>query len=115
MTDNILTSLEYVPIIKRYELTNKEWKAVTFPPNRESYRDIPQDAVLHESVLSRLTAKPDLGYRPGNNNGDNSASCLTASALELITEEKMKDGMGREVVQEVVHQEFHKMYKFKSV
>ncbi|KAK0629537.1 hypothetical protein B0T17DRAFT_491225 [Bombardia bombarda] len=66
--------LERFPFITRWELENNEWKYVRFPLNGGNTRDIPPDAVLHESLLWRL--RNDEGYHPTNNHGGNSAPCL---------------------------------------
>lgn len=45
-----------------------------FPLNKGSTRDIPKDAVLHESLLWRLTH--DDKYCPVNNHGGRQLPCL---------------------------------------
>ena len=50
------------------------WVDVLYPPNRGNARDIPRDAVLHESVLWRL--EHDKSYLPKNNHGLGEAPCL---------------------------------------
>lgn len=66
--------IEWLPIITRWELEGADWKNVRFPLNKGASRDIPKDAVLHESVLWRL--KNDPTYCPGNNHGGRLPPCL---------------------------------------
>lgn len=68
------TGTEWLPIITRWELQENEWKNVRFPLNKGSARDIPCDAVLHESVLWRL--QHDSSYNPQNNHGGWLPPCL---------------------------------------
>lgn len=63
-----------LPIITRWELLNNKWEKKRFPLNMGSYRDIPSDAVIHESLLYRLKNVPD--YCPGNNHGGSLPPCL---------------------------------------
>lgn len=63
-----------LPIITRWELEGNEWERVRFPLNKGSYRDIPRDAVLHNSLIHRLRNVPN--YSPGNNHGGSLAPCL---------------------------------------
>ncbi|KAK3395059.1 hypothetical protein B0H63DRAFT_408362 [Podospora didyma] len=66
--------MEWLPAIKRWELEGDTWRNVRFPLNKGNTRDIPPDAVLHESLLWRLLNIPS--YRPTNNHGGQSAPCL---------------------------------------
>ncbi|KAK5651914.1 hypothetical protein OQA88_11573 [Cercophora sp. LCS_1] len=66
---------EWFPFITRWELEGDDWVNVRFPLNRGATRDIPPDAVLHESLISRLRDET-LSYRPTNNHGGKSAPCL---------------------------------------
>ncbi|KAI0911395.1 hypothetical protein F4823DRAFT_586321 [Ustulina deusta] len=66
--------MEVLPIITRWELEKNIWVHVRFPLNNGAPRDIPPDAVLHESLIWRL--KNDPSYSPKNNNGGHSPSCL---------------------------------------
>ncbi|KAJ5157388.1 uncharacterized protein N7482_008488 [Penicillium canariense] len=66
--------LEILPFITRWELMGNEWKKVRFPLNRGSYRDIPRDAKLHDSLKHRL--ENDKEYIPGNNHGDQTEPCF---------------------------------------
>ena len=63
-----------IPIITRWELKGNEWERVRFPLNKGAYRDIPRDAVLHQSLVNRL--RNVHGYNPGNNHGGWLAPCL---------------------------------------
>ncbi|KAI2623300.1 hypothetical protein GGR54DRAFT_46782 [Hypoxylon sp. NC1633] len=68
--------MEWLPIITRWELehTTNEWKNVRFPLNGGATRDIPDDAVLHESLVWRL--HNDDCYHPPNNHGGDLPPCL---------------------------------------
>ncbi|CAI6096052.1 unnamed protein product [Clonostachys chloroleuca] len=66
--------MEYLPIITRWELTQKGWVDVRFPLNMGSTRDIPPDAVMHQSLVWRLNN--DESYSPPNNHGDDLPPCL---------------------------------------
>ncbi|EXF79853.1 hypothetical protein CFIO01_08310 [Colletotrichum fioriniae PJ7] len=66
--------MEWLPFITRWELEDSGWENVRFPLNKGSTRDIPKDAVLHESVLWRL--KNDAKYCPQNNHGGRLLPCL---------------------------------------
>ncbi|KAM7186234.1 Uncharacterized alpha/beta hydrolase domain (DUF2235) domain containing protein [Rhypophila sp. PSN 637] len=66
--------LEYLPIITRLEFEKDEWVNVRFPLNKASTRDIPKEAVFHESLLYRLANDPD--YVPRNNHGGDTGPCL---------------------------------------
>ncbi|KAI0110078.1 hypothetical protein F4814DRAFT_461239 [Daldinia grandis] len=68
--------LEWLPLITRWELFHRhnEWRNIRFPLNAGSTRDIPPDAVLHESLLWRL--KNEVSYQPQNNHGGRLPPCL---------------------------------------
>ncbi|KAG8158242.1 hypothetical protein KVR01_012003 [Diaporthe batatas] len=66
--------MEWLPIIKRWELELHGWENVRFPLNKGNTRDIPKDAVLHESLLWRLLN--DDKYCPRNNHGGRELPCL---------------------------------------
>ncbi|XXH00293.1 hypothetical protein Hte_006635 [Hypoxylon texense] len=66
--------MEWLPLITRWELENNEWRNVRFPLNKGATRDIPPDAVLHESLLWRLRNNPY--YHPPNNHGGILPPCL---------------------------------------
>ncbi|KAI1431533.1 hypothetical protein GGR50DRAFT_699864 [Xylaria sp. CBS 124048] len=66
--------MEYLPFITRWELEKNVWVHTRFPLNAGNSRDIPKDAVLHESLIWRL--KNDEKYRPTNNHGGRLLPCL---------------------------------------
>ncbi|KAF6823767.1 sporulation associated protein [Colletotrichum plurivorum] len=66
--------MEWLPIITRWELEDSGWKNVRFPLNGGATRDIPRDAVLHDSLIWRL--ENDKTYCPGNNHGGRLPPCL---------------------------------------
>ncbi|KAK4185631.1 hypothetical protein QBC35DRAFT_503211 [Podospora australis] len=61
--------LEYLPIIKRWELVNGQWENIRFPLNAGANRDIPHNSWLHESLRLRLEEE-HAAYEPKNNHGD---------------------------------------------
>jgi hypothetical protein len=65
---------EIFPFISRWEIVHDKWTKVRFPLNNGSYRDIPRDAKLHQSLLYRL--KELKTYAPKNNHGDKLEPCL---------------------------------------
>ncbi|KAF4123829.1 Uncharacterized alpha/beta hydrolase domain (DUF2235) [Geosmithia morbida] len=66
--------MEWLPFITRWEMEDNVWVNIRFPLNKGSSRDIPRDAVLHESVLWRLQNDPQ--YNPPNNHGGTGDPCL---------------------------------------
>ncbi|KAF8540123.1 hypothetical protein BDD12DRAFT_777466 [Trichophaea hybrida] len=56
--------LEVLPIFKRLELEGGKWVPTYWPPNLGSTRDLPSNAVLHQSVIERINAAN--GYNPKN-------------------------------------------------
>jgi hypothetical protein len=62
-------------LIKRWEFVDNEWQFIRFPLNKGNTRDIPRDALLHQSLILRLD-NPKLAYSPTNNHGENEAPCL---------------------------------------
>ncbi|OHE92823.1 hypothetical protein CORC01_11901 [Colletotrichum orchidophilum] len=68
--------LEFCPLIKRWELDDKNggWALTTFPLNGGGPRDIPRNAILHESLHRRLHNDDD--YQPQNNHGNLKEACL---------------------------------------
>ncbi|KAI8623542.1 hypothetical protein F5Y19DRAFT_371434 [Xylariaceae sp. FL1651] len=80
--------MEYLPTITRWELEKNSWVHVRFPLNGGGSRDIPRDAVLHESLLWRL--RNDATYCPSNNHGGRLPPCLkhknTVASVEPILE-----------------------------
>ncbi|KAI0403470.1 hypothetical protein F4802DRAFT_571534 [Xylaria palmicola] len=65
--------MEMLPIT-RWELVGNTWHQVRYLPNNGASRDIPRDAILHESLIWRL--KNDPKYNPKNNHGEGSHPCL---------------------------------------
>lgn len=65
---------EWFPFITRWELEKNTWVNTRFPLNGGGPRDIPRDAVLHESILWRMQNDPK--YVPKNNHGGRQAPCL---------------------------------------
>ena len=62
LTDRVL--IEWLPIFKRLELIQGQWKPLYFPPNMCDTRDIPDGADMHPSVTARM--KTVKGYHPKN-------------------------------------------------
>lgn len=95
---------EWFPFITRWELEKNEWVNVRFPLNGGATRDIPPDAVLHESLLWRL--RSDDSYQPPNNHGDKFLPCLKhegkVADVEIVRES------------EGVEDEDHRTYTFTS-
>ncbi|KAL0932875.1 sporulation associated protein [Colletotrichum truncatum] len=95
--------LEYFPLIQRWELTHggsfwsrlqfwkkqesnahPKWDWVRFPLNKGATRDIPEDAILHQSLFLKLEEgrKQELQgkrvtYNPQNNHGGSGEPCLS--------------------------------------
>lgn len=65
---------EILPTITRWELVNNKWEIKRFPLNNGGCRDIPEDAVLHHSLIERL--KNISNYSPRNNHGGSLPPCL---------------------------------------
>ncbi|KAI1196470.1 hypothetical protein F5X97DRAFT_208716 [Nemania serpens] len=80
--------MEVLPFITRWELEKNIWVHVRFPLNNGNSRDIPRDAVLHESLIWRL--KNDPTYCPRNNHGGRLPPCLkhrgTVAAVKEVNE-----------------------------
>jgi uncharacterized protein (DUF2235 family) len=94
--------MEFLPIITRWELDGDKWKNVRFPLNKGAYRDIPKDAVLHESLINRLRNIP--AYCPENNHGGALEPCLKHKGV--VTQfELVPDTSGRTDLR-------HQVYKF---
>ncbi|KAK1655013.1 hypothetical protein BDP81DRAFT_300268, partial [Colletotrichum phormii] len=68
--------LEICPLIKRWELDDesKQWEICQWPLNKGGARDIPRNAILHESLHRRL--HNDKHYQPQNNHGNLKEACL---------------------------------------
>lgn len=94
LATTVLTEPEFLPAITRWELEGDVWKNVRFPLNGGNTRDIPADAVLHESLLWRLRNDPT--YCPPNNHGGRSAPCLKHEGripdVEFYNQHEEKDG-----------------------
>ncbi|POR35033.1 Uncharacterized protein TPAR_04774 [Tolypocladium paradoxum] len=71
---SMLMPTEWFPLITRWELVGNVWVNVRFPLNKGDTRDVPTDAVLHESLLWRL--HNDSSYQPSNNHGGVLPPCL---------------------------------------
>lgn len=56
--------LEWVPIRRMDLQEDGSWKAISWPLPKGEVRDIPDDALIHGSVIKRMEA--DSTYRPGN-------------------------------------------------
>lgn len=56
--------MEYLPFRRMDLQEDGTWKSITWPLPKGEVRDIPEDAVIHTSVLRRMEADPK--YRPGN-------------------------------------------------
>ncbi|TGJ82174.1 hypothetical protein E0Z10_g6591 [Xylaria hypoxylon] len=80
--------MEVLPTITRWELEKNAWVHVRFPLNAGASRDIPRDAVLHESLIWRL--KNNAAYSPSNNHGGSENGCLkhkgTVASLAEVNE-----------------------------
>jgi hypothetical protein len=56
--------MEYLPFRRMDLQPDGSWKSITWPLPKGEVRDVPDDVVVHGSVLRRL--KHDEDYRPGN-------------------------------------------------
>jgi hypothetical protein len=65
-----------------------DWAYIAWPLNGGSARDIPDGALLHDSLRKRLTSKKHSNYRPSNNRGDDSPPCLVPDKFVLKQEDK---------------------------
>ena len=59
-----MSSVEYLPIAKRWEYRNGKWENVRLPLNAGGRRDIPPGAIFHSTVVARL--RSDASYKPLN-------------------------------------------------
>ncbi|RFU32258.1 hypothetical protein B7463_g4076, partial [Scytalidium lignicola] len=86
--------MEYLPLITRWELTQNGsiWVNVRFPLNKGAPRDIPRDAVLHESLIWRLSNDPS--YCPKNNHGDDLPPCLKSQRGQIGGFKKLIESQG---------------------
>ncbi|KAK5988422.1 hypothetical protein PT974_12576 [Cladobotryum mycophilum] len=94
--------MEYLPLITRWELVENKWVNVRFPLNGGASRDIPRDAVLHDSVIWRLRNDPT--YVPSNNHGDNLPTCLHAKGCK--PDDLFKKEVGIEAESDPNHQTY---------
>ncbi|RYP46413.1 hypothetical protein DL768_007380 [Monosporascus sp. mg162] len=62
-------------VMARYELESGKWVKRYFPLNAGSPRDIPRDAMIHQSLIDRIS-NAALAYCPQNNHGGKSKPCL---------------------------------------
>ncbi|RYP43577.1 hypothetical protein DL770_011572 [Monosporascus sp. CRB-9-2] len=62
-------------VMARYELESGKWVKRYFPLNAGDPRDIPRDAIVHQSLIDRIS-NAALAYRPQNNHGGKSRPCL---------------------------------------
>ncbi|KAL1792987.1 hypothetical protein ACET3X_009494 [Alternaria dauci] len=94
--------MEWLPI-RRWELLKKkggpgyEWAYITWPFNRGASRDIPEGALLHDSLLKRLTSMKYPDYCPSNNRGDSSVACLVPEKFSLEQEDEGTDKSAADV------------------
>jgi len=56
--------MEYLPFRRMDLQEDGSWKSITWPLPKGEVRDVPDDAVVHNSVIKRMEADPN--YRPGN-------------------------------------------------
>src|SRR5436309_1194210 len=56
--------MEYLPFRRMDLQEDGSWEAITWPLPKGEVRDIPDDAIIHSSVIKRMEADPN--YRPGN-------------------------------------------------
>jgi hypothetical protein len=101
--------MEYLPFIKRFELEENKWTSRWWPLNRGSARDIPRDAVLHNSLIQRLASK-DLHYSPRNNNGienkKNTPDCLLGGSSKFRKQEESEFLVGEKAMEDHVHETY---------
>jgi len=108
--------MEWLPI-PRWELQMKkgssayEWAYITWPFNRGSARDIPDGALLHDSLLKRLTSPKHSDYHPSNNRGDSSSPCLVPTRFHVEQEDK---GVVKSVESIANPRGIHTIYKLRA-
>ncbi|KAI0415156.1 hypothetical protein F5X98DRAFT_347636 [Xylaria grammica] len=106
--------MEVLPTITRWELEKNVWVHVRFPLNNGSTRDIPRDAVLHESLIWRLKNIPS--YCPKNNHGDNEKSCLkykgTVAAVAEVNESNSSSQGAFSITSKIPPDPDHQTYIF---
>ncbi|KAL4904046.1 hypothetical protein BDW74DRAFT_32001 [Aspergillus multicolor] len=100
--------LEYYPLTTRWELkwtdSRPLWENVRFPLNEGRPRDMPFDAVLHESLVRRLNEDPK--YKPQNCNGRGTSLCVSRDNTRLFSPLQ---------VSEADTDPKHRTYKFANV
>ncbi|KAK1723895.1 uncharacterized protein BDZ83DRAFT_720360 [Colletotrichum acutatum] len=98
--------LEICPLIKRWELDDKtkEWKLCQWPLNKGGPRDIPRNAILHESLHRRLHY--DDNYQPQNNHGNLKEACLKKNRAHYDPHQAHEEGCAESC--------FHNTWKFKA-
>jgi hypothetical protein len=108
-----LTRAEYLPFISRWELEDNAWVKKRFPLNGGGTRDIPEDAVLHESLIWRLKNIPS--YNPGNNHGGAALPCLKhQGTVAPVYEESSADGQSAlSINQQAKQSTDHRTYRLK--
>lgn len=56
--------MEYLPFRRMDLQADGSWKSIRWPLPKGEVRDVPDDVVVHNSVIKRM--KADERYRPGN-------------------------------------------------
>jgi len=56
--------MEYLPFRRMDLQEDGSWESITWPLPKGEVRDIPENAMIHSSVIRRMEA--DENYRPGN-------------------------------------------------
>ncbi|KAK1496458.1 hypothetical protein CCUS01_02805 [Colletotrichum cuscutae] len=97
---------EICPLIKRWELDDKtkQWKLCQWPLNKGGPRDIPRNAILHESLHRRL--HNDEHYEPQNNHGNLKEACLKKNRDHYDPHQDHERGCAESC--------FHNTWKFKA-
>ncbi|KAI3317045.1 hypothetical protein HD806DRAFT_398394 [Xylariaceae sp. AK1471] len=102
--------MEWLPFITRWEMEKNIWVNVRFPLNGGAARDIPRDAVLHESLIWRLNNDPT--YCPGNNHGERLPPCLKHKGTVAPVRELDTDQTAFNTTQQVKPDPNHQTYSF---
>lgn len=90
------------PFITRWELENGSWKPKSGFPNLGARRDIPKDAVIHDSLKERLLT--DKKYWPQNNHGGKEKPCLKRKGAETEFFKEEPRGHLKEIAVDPFHQ-----------
>jgi hypothetical protein len=94
------------------ETLRYKWAYKALPLNRRSARDIPDGALLHDSLLKRLQNAKHANYRPSNNRGDGSPPCLVPDNFDLQQEDK---GVTKKSTDDLAEPPgLHNIYKLKA-